>query len=60
MSQRLIGFTLRTSSEVSDSNGNGLVEFGVITDTINCEELVWTQPDPFSNMNTAIDGTIVT
>ena len=61
LSQRLIGFSLRYSNRVDDNrNGDSIVELGVLTDTTNCEELVWTFRNPFTNMNTAIDGTVVT
>ena len=57
---RLIGFETRFASPRSNYPTEAIMELGIITDTTSCEELVFTDPNPFSNMVADIGtGTMV-
>ena len=58
---RLIGFTAKFGTFIGIDPTEGVVELGIITDTTSCEELVFTSPDPFTNMVADVgDGLQVT
>ena len=50
LNARLIGFTAKFASESGNYPTENVMELGIITDTQSCEELVFTSPDPFTNM----------
>ena len=58
---RLIGATAKFGSDLSTYPTSNVMEVGLIIDTTSCEELVFTSPNPFSNMVADVgDGLQVT
>ena len=57
---RLLGFTAKFASRYGTYPTENVIELGIITDTTSCEELVFTDPSPFTDMVVNTNGVQVT